>query len=171
MTELPLHSTKYDGSLHYRFMTRPLRESPGELVTYSPPGQRVESYRGASTGVMHMLSYLWSGRHFNLHICWHEDWRPRNLYVNIATPATWHDGAVRYVDLDLDVILRHGAAALHLDDEDEFEVHRTKWSYPEDLVARCHTAVEEVRALFAKGDWPFTEKAYAWRPGDEIGRP
>lgn len=166
MTELPLHSTKYDGSLHYRFLTRPLRQSSRELVAYTWPGQRVESYRGVAPGVMHMLSFLWADRDFNLHVCWHEDWRPRHLYVNIATPATWHDGAIRYVDLDLDLILSHGSVTPHLDDQEEFDARRVEWAYPEALVTRCHDAVAQVRELFAKGDWPFTPEAYAWRPGE-----
>jgi protein associated with RNAse G/E len=120
---------------------------------------------------MHMLAVFQAGRHYNLHVAWHPDWRPKMHYVNIATPATWHDGAVRYVDLDLDLILGAGASEVVLDDADEFERHSREWGYPPDLADRCWAAVEEVRGLFSRKIWPFDGSLYAWRPGQAVTPP
>lgn len=165
MRELPVNSTKFDGSIHYQFLTRELRRGERELVTYHTPGTPVRSYRGEYTGIMHMLSFFWTDKHYNLHVCWFSDWRPRSLYVNVATPATWHDNVIRYVDLDLDLIVRPGNDEPHIDDEDEFTAHGKLWGYPPDLIARCRASVEEGKRLFAAKNWPFTDELFSWRPG------
>jgi protein associated with RNAse G/E len=163
-----LHSTKYDGSLHYRFGVETVLQHDDLLITYSAVGLPMESYRQRATTTMHMLAVFQAAKPYNLHVAWHADWRPKMHYVNIATPATWHDGAVRYVDLDLDVIRLAGSNEVVLDDADEFERHREFWRYPADLCERCLQAVGEVRGLFQRGEWPFTDALYAWRPGQPI---
>jgi protein associated with RNAse G/E len=144
-----MHSTKYDGSLHYQYPVEVIDRSADRLVTWTAPGAAVRSYRGAKTGVRNILSFFWLGRPYVLHALWDADWRPQFLYI----------------DLDLDVILHHGAPSSVLADEDEFAEHRVKFNYPEELVAQCHRAVAEVRGLLGSGTVPFTTDLFAWRPG------
>jgi uncharacterized protein len=165
MTDLILHSTKYDGSPHYRYPVQLIQRSEDRLITYFQPGNPIESYRGSWTGTKHFLSFFWRNKPYVLHVRWHTDWRPEFLYVDIATATSWADGTVRYVDLDLDLIVRHGTNHVHLDDADEFETHRVKFSYPDDLVKGCWAAVEEVRGLFEAGKEPFAPSMHNWRPG------
>lgn len=163
-----LHSTKYDGSLHYRYPVHVVDRSGERLVTVCHPGKPVKSYRGAWIGKRHILSHFWRRRPYVLHVVWDSNWSPEFLYVDIATAAQWRDGNVSYIDLDLDLIVRPGAAAVHLDDAEEFEAHRVLWNYPEDLVNACWTAVEEVRGLFETGKEPFALSMFAWRPGQPL---
>jgi predicted RNA-binding protein associated with RNAse of E/G family len=141
-----------------------IHESPERLITFYEPGPPVESYRGNWNGKNHLLSYFWRQRPYVLHVLWDTYWEPKHLYVDIATGTDWADGIVRYVDLDLDLILRHGSTTVELDDEDEFETHRVRWNYPEALVKECWAAVEEVRRLLKAGDEPFAPTMFAWRP-------
>ena len=63
--------------------------------------------------------------------------RPFDIYVDIATPATWHDDhLVRAVDLDLDVI-RGTTGRVWVDDEDEFAAHRVELDYPDEVVEQA----------------------------------
>jgi hypothetical protein len=101
MSNLWLHSTKYDGSLHYRYPVRLVQRSDERLITYSEPGDPVESYRGLWTGEKHMLSLFWRERPYVLHVRWDSQWQPEFLYVDIATATSWLDGTIRYIDLDL----------------------------------------------------------------------
>ena len=55
------HSTKYDGSLHYRYPSTVVREEPDLLMLYCQPGIRCESYRGQLTAQYHSLELYWSG--------------------------------------------------------------------------------------------------------------
>ena len=164
MRTVSVHSTKYDGSLHYRYATTLVRETPGELVVYVGPGTPYESYRGASLTTNHSLEFYWSDRPYNLHVHWYADWRPRTHYVNVSTPATWNDSAVNFIDLDLDVIWRSSTGEVILDDEDEFELHQVRYGYPSDLIEQSWQSSHEVRRLIAQRSYPFDGSLHAWRP-------
>lgn len=159
-----VHSTKYDGSLHYRYQASVVREEPGLLVLYGTYGTPLNSYRGQFRAAHHTLEFYWSDRFYNLIVMWHADWRPSKHYVNIATPATWHDGALRFIDLDLDVIWRAATGEVILDDEDEFALHQSRFGYPDDLIARVWRSSEEVRAMIAQRRSPFDGSLHTWRP-------
>jgi hypothetical protein len=165
MNDFTLHSTKYDRSLHYRYPVRVVEQSQDRLVTFSEPGVPVESYRGLWPGKQHLLSVFWLNRPYVLHVIWDNAWRPQKLYVDIATGTNWRAEEVGYVDLDLDVVLPHDASEVYVDDEDEFETNRVRWSYPTELVSRCRDAVMEVRGLLEARRPPFTPALFAWRPG------
>jgi uncharacterized protein len=164
MKTIPFHSTKYDGSLHYRFPAGVVREEQNLLMLYVPPGVPVDCYRGQLTTRYHSLGLYWADRFYNLEVIWHPDWQPRMHYVNLATPATWHDGTVRCVDLDLDVIWRAGTGEVLLDDEDEFELHQARFGYPADLIEQVWRGSAEVRDLIARSVHPFDGSLHAWRP-------
>jgi len=168
LSDLNLHSTKYDGSLHYRYGVREVHRRDDRLTTFIAPGTPIESYRGRWTGKKHFLSTFWRDKPYVLHVRWDEVWTPEFLYVDIATRTNWDDRTVRYIDLDLDLILRHDSTAIHLDDEDEFEQHRVRFAYPAALVTQCHEAVEEVRRLLEAGERPFSKALFAWRPGTGV---
>jgi uncharacterized protein len=163
MEPIQVHSTKYDASLHYRYPMQVVRREPNLIVTYVPPGVAVVSYRGAMTTTRHSLALFWSDRPYNLHINWRADWTPHSHYINVATPATWDDGVLRFIDLDLDVIWQASNHVI-LDDEDEFERHRDLFGYPPDLVAESWRSRDEVLDLITRRVHPFDGSLYAWRP-------
>lgn len=164
MGAIQVHSTKYDGSLHYRYRMRLIREEEKQLILYAAPGEHVESYRGQMLTTRHSLGIYWADSFYNLTVNWTSDWRPLSHYVNVATPAIWHDGTLRFVDLDLDIIWRYSPEELILDDEDEFEAHKTLFKYPEELIAQSWQSSEEVRRLITERQYPFDGSLYTWRP-------
>jgi len=166
--DFSLHSTKFNGSLHYRYPVRLIEQTDERLVTYFEAGGPVESYRGKWIGEKHFLSFFWRGRPYVLHVRWENGWEPEFLYVDIATNVRWDEQTVRYVDLDLDLILRADSTNIHLDDEDEFEAHRVKWNYPPSLVTACWAAVEEVKRQLRSGKKPFDLSIFDWRPGSTV---
>lgn len=159
-----VHSTKYDGSLHYAFPLMSVAQAPGLRVAWQEPGAPMRSYRGDGLTQHHSLHFYWSDLPFNLTVMWRPGWVARSLYVNIATPATWDDDLVRFVDLDLDVSLQHQAQGPVVEDRDEFEERRVAWGYPPDLVARAETSVERVLDLFRRRHRPFCPTLFDWRP-------
>ncbi len=170
MRDAILHTTKYDGSLHYRFAVRVVHESEELVVTYRPPGVVMESYRGTWVSKRHLMGFYWPDRHHNLCIMWNGGWEPRQHYVNIATPAEWDGQAVRCVDLDLDVIRPADNSAIIIDDEDEFERHIDTFDYPDELVDTCRGEVARVTRLLEERRGPFSSAIFDWRPGavDEV---
>lgn len=164
MKTILVHSTKYDGSLHYRYAMQIVRREPGLLLLYAAAGTPIESYRGQFVAEYHTLEWYWSDRCYNLSVIWHGDWRPRMHYVNIATPASWDDGTLRFVDLDLDVVWLADNDNVFLDDEDEFALHQERFGYPADLIARCWRSSADVRDMIARREYPFDGSLHAWRP-------
>ncbi|MCW2764812.1 MAG: hypothetical protein JWO11_771 [Nocardioides sp.] len=82
-------------------------------------------------------------------------------YVDMTTPPEWDGAVLRAVDLDLDVV-RLPEGDVGVDDEDEFEAHRVRYSYPEDVVALAITSCERILTAITEEDRPFDGTAEAW---------
>ena len=100
-----------------------------------------------------------------------------DLYIDIATPATWDDHVLRAVDLDLDVIrmsdpppagidgtpeAEHPAGEIWIDDEDEFAEHQVAYGYPADVIAAAQSSCDAVFAAVSAGVAPYDGSAGAW---------
>jgi hypothetical protein len=83
------------------------------------------------------------------------------VYVDVATPASWSDGEVTMVDLDLDVI-RRGDGHVFVDDEDEFAEHQALFGYPAEVVAAARASCEAVLDAVCRGLAPFDDAADPW---------
>ena len=81
---------------------------------------------------------------------------PCHTYVDITTVPAVADGAVRMVDLDLDVI-RGWAGRVWVDDEDEFVDHRVRFGYPAEVVDHAVTTCEDVRRAVERREGPFDD--------------
>jgi len=160
-------TTKFGGSLHYRFAAQAVERRAERLVLYSPAGTPCDSYRGRLAFPLHELWVHWRNRDWNLIVQWTADWRPHCEYVNIGLPSTWDDGTLRFVDLDLDV-LRHPDGTVTLDDADEFAENQLRYGYPSDVIARAEAAAAAVLTLAREGAPPLDGSLYAWRPGDAL---
>lgn len=156
-------STKYDGSHHYRFPVTVVEDAGHRLAVWAPAGTVLDSYRGRFASQRHFLWWYYRDRDWNFEVLWERDWTPNKHYVNVALPATWDDGVVRFVDLDLDISW-WSDGTVHLLDEDEFATHRERMDYPDPLVDRAWSAVDEVRDLIARRVPPLDGGLYEWRP-------
>ena len=163
MKPFKLRSTKYDGGEHYRYDAGVVREEPGLIVLYKGPGEPINGYRGSLLAKYHTLEFYWADQYYNLSVIWYPDWQPRMHYINMATPAQWEDGTVRYIDLDLDVVWFANGRVV-LDDEDEFELHQRKYGYPQELIDQTWASSRTVRDLISRRVPPFDGNAYSWRP-------
>ncbi len=164
-------STKYDGSPHNDYMAElldagdPASGAPMRLLV--PRGTLIRSYRGDYPSRVTFTALYWPGAD-----CWwnvehnHEAWRGRSgtamlSYANISTPAEFDGETLRWVDLDLDVIVTDGSPQIV--DEDEFVAHITRFAYPPDLVARATEAATTLLGLAARHAPPFDRETYLGR--------
>jgi hypothetical protein len=83
------------------------------------------------------------------------------LYVDIATPPVWDGTTLRAVDLDLDVI-QGTAGRVWVDDEDEFALHRVRFSYPDEVVAQALASCVHVEGAVRSGVAPFDGSHRSW---------
>lgn len=147
-----VHALKSDGKA-YRWWRGVVESTDAHHVA-------VVNYVGdvvASTGKgwvfrHHLRSIYWFARPYNLAEAYEPDGRLKQLYVHIAGLPVVQNHCLRYVDLELDVI-RRGGAAPRVADEDEFEAATSLYGYSPELQASCWRAVEEALGLVA-----------VWRP-------
>lgn len=151
-----VRATKWDGSPHWAFDGVWLgADEHGDWVGF-PPGTRFERPGNAFVADWASVALFpragWAAA-FNAG-------HPRGLgvYVDLATEPAWRSDAsgatVSYVDLDLDVVERAGAAPF-IDDEDEFAAHAVRFAYPSELVARVRADAEAVLEAVRRREPPF----------------
>ena len=162
------HTTKYDGSLHYRFPAEVVHRSKETLILYRGPGISVDSYRGSMIAEHHVLLFYYGNRHHNVVVFWQEDWSPRMHYVNIITPPEWNGRVVTAVDMDLDLIRFATENRVIVDDEDEFEKHIKLYNYPQQLVDTCRGELDRIREAMSIEKGVLSNSIFDWRPGEPV---
>jgi uncharacterized protein len=86
---------------------------------------------------------------------------PCEVYVDVTTTATWDDGRVTAVDLDLDV-LRGWSGRVWVDDEDEFADHRVRYAYPPHVVRLALDSCERIHGDLEHRRPPYDGSAEGW---------
>jgi len=87
--------------------------------------------------------------------------RPKQLYVDIATPAVRTHDLIEFTDLDLDVEQLDDGEVTVLD-RDEFAAHQVMYGYPPDLVERAESTCLEVAAAITARVDPFDGVSLTW---------
>ncbi|MDA1002071.1 MAG: GNAT family N-acetyltransferase [Chloroflexi bacterium] len=155
-------STKYDGSPHYDYEARFVDHDRSLLRLYVPVGTTMTSYRGVfPTRVAFTALFFTDGdRWYN---CYHNHWTgPRasiESYANVSLPAAFDGETVRWVDLDLDVLVRRTGGA-SIVDHDEFLEHRERFAYPDALARRAADTAAELLALARERRAPFDRESH-----------
>ncbi len=154
-------STKYDGSPHYAYEARLVDRDGPRLRLFVPRGTVMTGYRGTfATQVSFTALFYTDERWYN---CYLNHWTTPRLriesYANVALPATFDGGVVRWVDLDLDVLIR-STGAVSLVDVDEFLEHGRRFAYPGDLVSRAYATADGLLAAARARREPFDRDAH-----------
>lgn len=159
MPPILVASTKYDGSLHYEFEAE-LLGSHGPLIRCrETAGTPWIGYRGEGAIRYQATALYFTDRWYNVSH-FHSPAGPRGMewYVNIGMPASLKDGVLRWVDLDIDIILDR--SGIRVDDEDEFEEHRRRFGYPEEVVQHVLATRDEVLRLAEAGAFPLDRERH-----------
>ncbi len=123
-------------------------------------GTVMRGYRGDVDVATAFTALFWTDRYYNIY---HNESpagrRGIMSYANVSTPAQLDGDVLRWVDLDLDVFTNEDGEVT-LDDVDEFEQHRTRFAYPEALVAEAFAARDELLELAKTGGFPFDREAH-----------
>lgn len=77
------------------------------------------------------------------------------IYVDVIVPATWSDGRVTMVDLDLDVWANRSTGECRMLDEDEFLENQRLRQYPAHMIAGAETAARSVFEAVSTQREPF----------------
>ena len=97
--------------------------------------------------------YFWFDRWYSIFKFLEPDRALRNYYCNVNMPPDFSGSTLNFVDLDLDVVVwpDNGFSVL---DATEFKENARKFAYPEIIMKRTHSALEELITLIENGDLP-----------------
>jgi protein associated with RNAse G/E len=155
---IEVRAHKHDGTSHLRYAARQLEPGAGAHRTYSPPGTELFSKKGIELAAEDLYGHFWPDRWFNVLRYTANEAHPAGWYCNVASPATFDDASISYVDYELDIrvlVGSDGALEWHLLDEDEFEEARLLYGYDDELVQHCREAVEQLIAMIEAREFPF----------------
>ncbi|MCH8066673.1 MAG: DUF402 domain-containing protein [Chloroflexi bacterium] len=137
---------------------------PGKVLSRAETRLDIEAIFQAEDNVFHGISFNQGDRFLETYYSdrWYNIMR-RELpnggglygwYCNVTTPAEYDGQNIRYVDLDLDVIVDARLVATVVD-EDEFLQHSESMAYPPDVIEQSRAAVDELLQLVRSGQPPF----------------
>ena len=151
---LLLRVTKYDGEAHWIQRLRVLSDDGLLLRAHASAGAPIFTSRGEFRSRYESFVHFWRDRWYNVFRLAEPGEETALWYCNVTTPPELEGGEIRYIDLDLDVTVRAGGT-IELLDADEFEEHRLKYGYPQDVVEHAQAAVGELSALARRNQFPF----------------
>ena len=161
LRRVTIRATNFDGSFHWGHPAWLLRADEEIVVTQTDPGLRVDRGDGGEyVSPYETRAHYWPDRWFNVIRLETPGEGLFGYYCNIATPLEFDGETVHYVDLQLDVrVFADAAGSLthRLMDEGEFEEARQRYAYEDELVSRCHSAVDELVRMVETREFPFGE--------------
>lgn len=101
-----------------------------------------------------LIEHYYADRWYNVFRLHGSDGRLKGWYCNITRPAMIADDYVESEDLELDLLVASDRSTLSLEDEEEFAARNLERDEPVAYFAAL-AAVEELRALVARGAEPF----------------
>jgi uncharacterized protein len=152
---------KYDGSLHWNFLTRRLGEDEHGVWLGAPAG--TELRRGEALIELAEMDHVvllprdaWWAAAFNAPP------KRTEIYCDISTVPAWTSAEeVNMIDLDLDV-LRRRTGLVELVDEDEFAEHQVHFGYPPEVIDEAQAAADWLVAAVTARQEPFGATYQAW---------
>jgi protein associated with RNAse G/E len=148
---------KYDGSQHRGYPAHLLGEDEHGVWLGVPRGVFAsDEFKYEEPYVLLVPRGTWWTAMFN------SPPRRTEVYCDITTPATWHDGRVQLVDLDLDVRRRRTSHLVELLDEDEFAEHSQHFGYPPEVTENAWSAARWLVGALDDGTEPFATAFQTW---------
>ncbi|BAL86542.1 hypothetical protein AMIS_13220 [Actinoplanes missouriensis 431] len=164
MDRVELMLRKYDG--------RPHRRVTGTLLGDDDHG----TWIGTPRGTLVRYSYGWRRlertRHDAVRLLPRDAWwiamftaepSRSEIYCDVTTPPE-RTGPSQFtvIDLDIDVMRLRPGSRVVVDDEDEFEHHRRRFNYPDDVVKAAEEAAKTLRTALSDGSEPFATHYRSW---------
>jgi len=148
---------KYDGLEHRRWPARIARIEGPLLVLDAVFEDEIEhDLLGTIASGTISTEYYWLDRWYNVFRFSDPDRRLKNYYCNVNQPPSFDGRVLRYIDLDIDVLVAPDLTYKILDVED-FEENARRYAYPVEVQANARRAVDELTALIESGAFPFNE--------------
>ncbi|CAN5723851.1 hypothetical protein BH20ACI4_BH20ACI4_00690 [soil metagenome] len=153
--DVVINSRKFDKSLS-RSWTADLIEINNSLLVFL--GVFKETVRHPFLGVIRRgtisYEYYWLERWYNVFQFHEPEGNFRNFYCNLNMPPVFQNGALDYVDLDIDVIVwKDFSYEIH--DLDDFKINSEKYQYSEKLKKTVQLQLDNLIKMIQIRNFPF----------------
>lgn len=98
--------------------------------------------------------YYWKNRWFNVFRFHEPTGELRNFYCNVNQPPILKNNFLRYIDLDIDILVAPDLN-FQIVDLDEFEENAAKFNYPAEIVAKSQNSLSELVEMIRGKRFPF----------------
>ncbi len=146
---------KYDGTEHRHWSAR-IQRREGSLIVLDAAFETEIVHNILGTIACGTLSteYYWLDRWYNIFRFAGADGALRNYYCNINVPPVLNEDTLRYIDLDIDVLVAPDLSYQILD-FDEFEANAQRFGYSRDITENAVRALNELIELIQAREFPF----------------
>lgn len=150
-----VEACKYDGVLHRTWQAQLIRlEGSLVLLDAEFPGEIVHGLLGIIPSGTKSLEYYWLDRWYNIFRFANPDGTLRNYYCNVNLPASFDGKTLRYVDLDLDILVDPDLSYRVLD-VDDFERNARLFGYTEEVQSNARQALADLISMIEAQAFPF----------------
>lgn len=98
--------------------------------------------------------YYWLDRWYNVFRFSNSEGRLKRFYCNINMPPEFDGTTLRYIDLDIDILVEPDFSYRILD-VDDFEENARRYNYPVDVRGQAQQGLAEVIKLIETRSYPF----------------
>ena len=150
-----VESRKFDGRLGRTWRARLIRHE-GSLVVLDGGFEEEVSHEQIGTILCgtRSVEFYWTDRWYSVFRFSEPTGELKCLYCNINSPVTFDGSLLTFTDLDIDVLVMPDFTHRVLD-LDEFEENAATLGYPAELRANVFAALDELRTLIVKREFPF----------------
>jgi protein associated with RNAse G/E len=147
---------KYDGSEHRHWTAQMLSQEDSLIVLDARfSDEIIHDLLGTIASGTHSLEYYWLDRWYNVFRFAQPNGALRNYYCNVNAPPTFDGETLRYVDLDLDILVAPDFSYQVLDVAD-FERNAQQYGYSVEVQTNARQAVEELVRMIETREFPFS---------------
>jgi len=152
-SSVPVHSYKHSGKIHRVWEKVHVMEVTGNMIiTASNKTLVIESdgriWKTSEPAISYFFDDLW----FNVIAILRAD--GVHFYCNMSSPFLYDEGALKYIDYDLDLKVFPNYRYKILD-EYEFNKHRLEMDYPDDVQKIIRSQLDVLIGMVNKKEGPF----------------
>ena len=146
---------KHDGA-EYRRWNASLARHEGDMIVLDAEFDVDVSHEilGEIKQRTRTVEYYWLNRWYNVFRFLKDDGSTRLWYCNINTPPEFKDHLLKYVDLDIDILVQPDFSFQVLD-MDEFEANARRYGYSNEEKRQAQKAVDELISMIETRQFPF----------------
>lgn len=146
-TVITVNSRKYDGRIRRSWQAGVVTQTAEMLIAVGRFEFDVDhSDLGRIAAGTVSFEHFWFDRWYNIFRFHEPDGALKAWYCNVAMPATYGDGILDFVDLDIDVVVWPDMR-FEVVDLDDFEENSLQFSYPPEVIVHARRAVDEITRL------------------------